>query len=237
MSAYVELLKSTRAEIVNLLKRRGDLTASELAGALRISAVAVRRHLDQLEQQVLVRHAARPSEPCERGRPQHVYSLTEQGDGLFPDRSARFACDLLGQVEQAFGGEALRALLATQTDVTIAALREELRGLDFEERVRALAARFNDLGFVTEVLPVGDGSFRVIEHNCPTRGVAERFPVVCEEELRVYEEVAGARVYRDCRIAEGGKTCEYRLEPDAGAASSRRLPVLRAAGPGGNGRG
>lgn len=226
MSAYVELLKSTRAEIVRLLKQRGDLTAADLAGELSISAVAVRRHLEWLEHQGLVSHAVRRDERSERGRPHHVYSLTEQGDGLFPDRSARFACDLLGEVERAFGADALRRLLAEQTDETIRGLRQELAGLPFEERVRALAARFNELGYVTEVVPLGGDAFKVVEHNCPTRGVAERFPVICAEELRVYEEVAGARVTRDCRIADGGKTCVYRLEP----AGARSLPVIRASG-------
>jgi predicted ArsR family transcriptional regulator len=152
-----------------------------------------------------------------------VFTLTEQGDGLFPDQSASFACDLLEQVEQRFGAEALARLLEERTDTTIASLKSEYEGLSFEQRVAALASRFNDLGFATEVVALDDGAMRVIEHNCPTRGVAERFPMVCHEELRLYEEVAGARVSRDCRIIEGGKTCEYRLEPMNG---TRSLPIL-----------
>ncbi|MBK6316613.1 MAG: ArsR family transcriptional regulator [Blastocatellia bacterium] len=76
MLTYIELLKSTRAEIVNLLKRQGTMSVESLATELEISKVAVRRHLDQLEDQGFIGHS---SERCERGRPRFVYSLTDEG--------------------------------------------------------------------------------------------------------------------------------------------------------------
>jgi predicted ArsR family transcriptional regulator len=225
--ASIELLRTTRAGIVNLLKRRGGLTAAALAGELKISAVAVRRHLEQLEERGLVRHSV---QPCDRGRPRHLYALTQEADGLFPDRSSAFARDLLEQVLQSFGSGAVDRLLAGRSDRLIAALRSELEGLSFADRVLALAERFNELGYVTEVEPLEDGSFRLVEHNCPTRELAERFPQLCTEELRVYREVAGGQVYRECRITNGGTSCGYRIVPYETPAGGRQLPVLQLGG-------
>jgi predicted ArsR family transcriptional regulator len=219
----LQLLTEKRAEIVNLLKRHGGLTAGSLASALKISTVAVRRHLEQLEARGIVKHVL---EQGERGRPGFRYQLTSDGNGLFPDTSPAFACDLLVEVERTFGQGAVARLLEGRTDRVIAELRRELASLPFEARVEALAVRFNEMGFVAEVRRLESGAFVVVEHNCPTRAVAERFPQLCEEELRVYAEVTGTYVHRACRLAEGGASCEYHIAPPE--EGTRRLPVLGA---------
>src|SRR5436305_1563977 len=72
---------SSRQEILRLLRRRGGLTAEDLARAVGITAVAVRQHLQVLEAAGLVGSA---SERRPIGRPRRVYSLTDQADELFP---------------------------------------------------------------------------------------------------------------------------------------------------------
>lgn len=226
MSAYIELLKSTRAEIVNLLKRQGTMSVETLATELEISKVAVRRHLDQLEDQGFIGHS---SERCERGRPKFVYSLTSEGDGLFPDRSADFACDLLLQIGRRHGPAAIDALLVDQADANIESLLREVDGLDFDARVEAVVKQFNERGYVADVERLVDGSYRIVEHNCPIRDVAEHYPQVCREELRVYGEVTGGTVVKTCcMIANDARSCEYRIVPNEssrGISPSRSLPV------------
>jgi predicted ArsR family transcriptional regulator len=223
VSGSLQLLTETRAEIVTLLKRRGGLTAGTLASELKISAVAVRRHLGQLEARGIVTHVL---EQGERGRPGFRYQLTTNGNDLFPDTSPALACDLLAEVERTFGAGAAARLIAGRADRVIEALSLEMAHLPFAERVVRLAGRFNEMGFVTEVAQLDDGTLLVVEHNCPTREVAERFPQLCEEELRVYSEVTGGRVHRACRLADGGTSCQYTISPES--PGPRRLPVLRA---------
>jgi len=223
MSTYIDLLKATRAEIINLLKRRGGMSVEALAGELEISKVAVRRHLDQLEEHGFVGHCA---ERCERGRPRFVYSLTTEGNGLFPDTSAEFACELMDQVGATFGTSAVASLLEQQASSFISAAKRDVEGLAFGERVHAVAKLFNDRGYVAEVERLDDGSFRIVERNCPIREVASRFPQVCDQELRVYGEVTGGTVFKGaCRIASGGASCEYRIVPGEDVGG-RRLPVM-----------
>lgn len=223
MSAYIDLLKATRAEIVNLLKRQGTMSVEALAGELSISKVAVRRHLDQLEGQGFIGHC---SERCERGRPRFVYSLTTEGNGLFPDTSAAFACDLMDQIATRFGAGAVDGLLADQASTLIDTIKSDADGLDFDGRVMAVAKQFNDRGYVADVERLDDGSYRIVERNCPIREVAVRYPQVCREELRVYGEVTGGTVFKsECRIASGAAACEYRIVP-ANGSGGRRLPVV-----------
>lgn len=225
MSAYIELLKGTRAEIVNLLKRQGSLGVEALAAELSISKVAVRRHLEQLEEQGFICHCA---ERCERGRPRYLYSLTSEGNGLFPDTSSAFACDILDEVGRTFGDTAVGSLLANQASALIETLEREVDGLDFDARVHAIARTFNDRGYETDLERLDDGSYRIVEHNCPILSVAERFPQVCYEELRVYGEITGGTVHKgDCRIATGGVACIYRIVP-ASIPGARALPVVQS---------
>lgn len=230
MSMYIELLKSTRAEIVNLLKRQGTMSVETLATELEISKVAVRRHLDQLEDQGFIGHS---SERCERGRPKFVYSLTNEGDGLFPDRSADFACDLLSQLGRRHGPAAIDALLMDQADANIESLRRETDGMDFDARVEAVVKQFNERGYVADVERLVDGSYRIVEHNCPIRDVAEHYPQVCREELRVYSEVTGGTVVKTCcMIANEARSCEYRIVPgesSRGMSPGRSLPIAASA--------
>ena len=227
---YIELLKSTRAEIVNLLKRQGTMSVETLATELEISKVAVRRHLDQLEDQGFIDHS---SERCERGRPKFVYSLTNEGDGLFPDRSADFACDLLTRLGRRLGPEAIDTLLMDQADANIEALLRDVGELDFDARVQAVVKQFNDRGYVADIERLADGSYRIVEHNCPIRDVAEQYPQVCREELRVYSEVTGGTVVKTCcMIATDARSCEYRIVPAEDAPTMngvRSLPIVSSA--------
>lgn len=227
MSTHIELLQSTRAEIVNLLKRQGTMSVETLATELEISKVAVRRHLDQLEDQGFIGHSL---ERCERGRPKFIYSLTDEGDGLFPNRSADFACDLLAQIGTRYGAGAIDALLMDQADVNIASLKHDLEGRDFDSRVQAVAKQFNDRGYVADIERLDDGSYRIVEHNCPIRDVADLYPQVCREELRVYSEVTGGSVVKTCcMIANDARSCEYRILPFEGTVPEPQRALAESA--------
>src|SRR5947208_3396729 len=57
----------------------------------------------------------------------------------------------------------------------------------------------------------GAGTFRLSEHNCAIRAVAERFPEVCAAEERFLEEALGAAVERRTHIVHGCNACEYQI--------------------------
>jgi predicted ArsR family transcriptional regulator len=220
VAAVENLLKESRCAIIELLKAHGAMSVEQLASALAVSKVCVRRHLALLESDGLIRYEV---EHRDRGRPRYLYHLTEKAACLFPRSYDEFAKEVLVQVEQAFGERGLLRVLAGRADEMIAQLKQEFAGLGFDERVKRLAQIISEKGFLAEVRRLRDGSYRLRQRNCPTESVAVAHPEVCQQELRVYGEALGCEVYRECRIADGAPMCEYHILPPA----RRALRVLR----------
>lgn len=204
------ILKSSRSAIIELLKENGAMSVEQLAESIRVSKVCVRRHLSLLERDGLIGYE---EERHERGRPRFIYRLTEKARCLFPQRYDELAQDLMVQVERRHGPDALADLLAARADELIAHLREELDGLGFEEKVRTLGRIMTSRGYLAETRRQRDGSFRLRQRHCPTEKIAVKYPLLCEQEGRVYGEAVGARVTRECRIADGDRVCEFRIQP------------------------
>src|SRR5207244_5767739 len=91
----VTRLPVKRRELLMTLKRLGEARADELASALDVSVSAVRQVLGALEGEGLVTHAELR---VERGRPKHVYRLSDAGDSLFPRRYGDLTNEVLAYV-------------------------------------------------------------------------------------------------------------------------------------------
>ena len=203
------ILKQSRSAIIGHLKENGAMAVEQLAEALGVTKVCVRRHLSLLERDGLVRYE---EERHERGRPRYLYYLTRKAQCLFPQRYDELALDLLGQIARRYGSTVLEGLLAARADELIAELREELADQSFDDQVRTIARVMNGRGFLAEARRLRDGSYRMRQRHCPTENVAVKYPVICEQELRVYREALGCEVVRECRIADGDRVCEFRIK-------------------------
>ena len=64
--------------------------------------------------------------------------------------------------------------------------------------------------------------FRLTEHHCAIRAVAERFPEICAAEARFLREVLGAEVKRETHMLDGCIACEYKVHfPDTDESGER----------------
>jgi predicted ArsR family transcriptional regulator len=210
VAAVENILKQSRSAILDLLKVNGAMSVERLARTLEVSKVCVRRHLSLLESDGLVTFE---EERRERGRPRFIYRLTEKSRCLFPQIYDEFAKEILAQIQEHYGDEALRRILRSRADALIKQLKDVLRGQDFDERVRGLTQAITAKGYLADARRMKDGGYRLRQRNCPTESVAVVYPEVCEEELRVYREALGCDVVRECRIADGEKKCEFRITP------------------------
>ncbi len=208
VASVEHILKSSRSAIIDLLKVNGAMSVEQLAEGLGVTKVCVRRHLGVLESDGLIGYE---EERHERGRPRHMYRLTEKARCLFPQRYDELAREVLGQIERQFGLEALRRVLHARADELIVQLRRDLSGLSFEERVKTLAKLISARGYLAESRRQRDGSYRMRQRHCPTEKVAVSHPTICDEEVRVYREALGCEVIRECRIADGHRVCEFRI--------------------------
>src|SRR5713226_224245 len=98
----------TRRAIVRLLKQDGALDSVSLARRLRLTPMAVRQHLYDLQREKLVTAEARR---VPLGRPAKHWQLTRQADRLFPDAYAELTLALIGAVGDALGPSGMQQVL------------------------------------------------------------------------------------------------------------------------------
>lgn len=198
----------TRRQILDLLRRQGEMTASELSDSLGIGAVGVRQHLALLERDGLV-HAAGVRRGV--GRPSHLYALTPTAEAMFPKRYDRLVLDALAFVEAQGGAQAIDQLFAARRRRLTELYTPRLLGKSHAAQVTELAVILNEQGYMCETEQLPDGSFVLVEHNCPVDCVARGYHNACEHEIALYQDILGAPLVRDETISEGGTCCRYRI--------------------------
>ena len=203
----------SREAILDMLKRRGPLTATEIAETLSLTAMAVRQHLYALQAEALVAYSAQPR-PI--GRPAKLWRLTEASDRFFPDAHAELTVDLIAAAREAFGAEGMDRLLAIRTRDQIAAYGRRIGGRRaLAERLEALAAIRSEEGYMAEVQKAEDGAFLLIENHCPICHAAAACTGLCAAELSVFQAVLGedVEVRRSDHILAGARRCAYVVTP------------------------
>lgn len=200
----------TKTRLLELVKRHGPQTAQDLAHRLDVSIPAARRHLGDLQDQGLVE--ARTERPGGRGRPQHVFALTERGEAAFPKTYSSLCVDVLRHVESLFGEDALLKVLDARNAEIAARFRPDLPAeLPLGERVRNLVRRLNEHGFDATAAQDDTGRWTFTQHNCPNLTVARQYAQLCSAEVTLYTDLLGVPVRRETRIACGQGCCHYQV--------------------------
>src|SRR5437660_11296845 len=88
----------TRRALVKLLKTRGPMDATQIAARLDLTAMAVRQHLYQWQEEKLVTAEERP---VPVGRPAKYWQRTRGADRLFPGACAERSVALIGALRAA----------------------------------------------------------------------------------------------------------------------------------------
>ncbi len=201
---------SARVGLVQLLKQRGGLTVQVIAEALGITQVAVRKHLDALEEQRMV---VAQRMPLPRGRPNFVYHLTELADSFFPQTYDQLAVELLDDLVALDGEEKLDRLFQARTERLSRTYQLRLADKDLPERLEELARLRDEEGYMA-VLERKAGSFVLREHNCPIYDVAQRHREACNCEQELFKRVLNKDVKREMTMVDGQPCCEYRIEDE-----------------------
>jgi DeoR family transcriptional regulator, suf operon transcriptional repressor len=212
-TAQLAMHKGLRADVLLALKRAQPLTTKELASELAVSVNAVRHHLKELESESLVVYGR---EQRGVGAPTFAYRLSSQGEALFPRRYEAALTQLLERVVAKDGHHAAVELFEDHFRQLTEQARAELASADASERVDLVTRLMNEAGYMAEWREEkrGSGTFRISEHNCAMRAIAERFPEVCVAEQNFLREVLGATVQRQAHIMSGCNACEYAVSFD-----------------------
>src|SRR5690348_5596335 len=120
--------RSTRMEILELLRRRGRSSAETIATDLGGTPNALRQHLTDLERDGPV--ASQPGRSG-RGRPSLPFGLTERAAAVFPKRYGQLAAMVRQEVQEMGGPEALDEICARVAARHAEAMHRDLDGPPF----------------------------------------------------------------------------------------------------------
>src|SRR5919108_5598793 len=203
--------RSTRMELLELLRRKQTASAEDMSAELGITPNAVRQHLTNLERDGLVR-----SQPlrAKRGRPVLEFSLTERADAVFPKRYGQLATMVLTELQEMGGPELLDQVFERVAHRHAEAVAPSMEGLDFDQRVQRLVEWIARAGTLAEQEETPEG-VRVSIHNCPFRNTALKFPQVCTITPQLIVELLRQPVSQEKSIHRRDPYCSFLVQrPD-----------------------
>ena len=200
--------RGLRGEILLALKKAQPCSARQLADQFDVTPNALRRHLELLEEDGVVR---RELESRAVGAPAYTYALTVDGEGLFPQAYVAVLIEALDTVKQHAGTNGVTEMFRKRWESLAAEARPELEKLPLGERTQLLAELLSRQGYMAVATVFSDTNATLTEHNCAIRAAAERFPEICDAESDFLELMTGGTVERLQHILKGCNACEYQV--------------------------
>src|ERR1700731_1857632 len=204
-----------------LLKTRGPQTAADLGTRLQITSEAARQQLLRLSAEGMV---YTKSEVRGVGRPAQVYYLAPAAQRRFPDAHAELTAQLIGEIRDVLGEDALEKLIRVRETGTRKRYEAQLSGeQSLARRIARLAEIRNKEGYMATWEMEGD-SYLLVENHCPICAAASACTGFCRSEQAIFEHVLGrdVRVERVEHLLAGARRCTYRISSRQPKASRRR---------------
>lgn len=197
----------TRKRVAMSVLEHGPSTAVTLAERLDLTPAGIRRHLEHLVNDGLLR--AKPQRIVgqrRRGRPAQVYELTSLGRERFANTYDDLASDLLRYLAKTGGDEAVLNFARDRWEERRSHYTNVVSGLSEADKPIALAKALSTDGYPSSVID-GPGGEQICQHHCPVANVAQEFPQLCEAETEFLAELLGSHVQRLATIAHGDGVC------------------------------
>lgn len=199
-------------ELLDLIRRHGPLTVTEMADRLGVTPTAVRNRLTRLVGSGMVE---RKAEHGGRGRPRHTYSASLEAHRRLGQNYADLAVVLWDEMMRTVEDRRLRRVLFGRITERLAEMyRAQVTGDEWEGRLVQLGSILHGRGIEAEVT-CGDGSMTPVlkQHSCPYYELAEVDRAVCAMERKMFEKVLGRGLrLSQCRL-DGHRSCDFEAKP------------------------
>lgn len=206
-----EEMVTSDAPVIDLLRKNGSMTVSELAVALDVTATAVRQRLGRLLLQGFIeRRATRAG----RGRPSHRYRLTEKGRRQAGANFADLVTVLWRELCSIEAPEVRRGLVERVSQRMIDLYADDVNGPTVGKRMQQLADLFQQRRIPLTV--ENDGRMPILTSlACPYPGLADQQRTICAMERRMMGGLLGTPVrLRACRL-DGDPHCQFQPVDEA----------------------
>lgn len=205
----------TQDKILIYLKMNGPKTAPALAKAFGMTGEGMRLHLVKLEEEGYIQSA-----PLVKGvgRPSIEYSLTSKSLQRFPNNHAALTVQLLKNIKQVLGQDALDTLVKSKQEMDYARYAMEIEPIEgVEAKLKKFTEARSKEGYMAE-LKETDNGWLFIENHCPICSAAASCDGFCRSEIENIQRLIGdtVKVERDDHAAKGDRRCVYRIRPVVG---------------------
>src|ERR671921_264031 len=198
-----------KKKLLYYLKVMQQAGLEELAKVMKVSRMAVHKHLVLLQKRGLVESIETRGHV---GRPRMVYQLTSQSKTVFPKSYSAIATHALDFIERNMGKEAVEKVLRERQSELFDQYYKRLKGLDFDKQVKELARIRDEEGYIAEAKKEsksGGGKYVLLEYNCPIIHIAEKHWEACSTETELFEKLLGADIETTHRAAKGDLVCKF----------------------------
>ena len=197
---------SSDADLLELLRTRGPLGVTEMAAAGAVTPTAIRQRLVRLMAQGLVeRRAVRAG----RGRPRHLYRLTQRGLRLTGSNFTDLALALWREVSRIEDPRLRNQMVSRVIKAMARGYLRHISGQTTTERMESIRQLLAErrLSFSVD----GDPRLPVLTaHACPFPELAEEDREICDFEKLLYSELLGQSMELcHCRL-DGEGPCQFR---------------------------
>ena len=210
-------MQATRQEILDHIRRHGEATVKDLGRQLGLTSTGIRQHLTVLERDGLV--AVRETRG-RVGRPALVYSLTPEGNALFPSRYDDLSNLLIEEIRSIAGSKGLQSVLMRAAAHSAQPYEPRLRGKDLAERVGEATSIMNERGCVADSEDSSPGEYLLNQYTCPFPNVARSHSGVCALEVEFVRQLTGGDARLVSSLLRGDRSCTYRIRPPQPASNS-----------------
>lgn len=197
-----------KKKLLYYLKVMQQARLQELAKSMKISKMAVHKHLTQLQKRglvdnILIREGV--------GRPKMQYRLTSKSKTIFPKSYGALAVCALDFIEKKMGKEGVKKVLRERQVELFDKYYERLKTLNFDQKVRELAKIRDEEGYIAESRKESrrNGIHTLLEYNCPILEIAENHWEACSTETELFEKLLGAKIETTHRAAKGDTLCKF----------------------------
>jgi len=204
-------LETSDASFLDLMRKQGPMSVSELGEANSVTATAVRQRLNRLMAQGLI---ARVTNRNARGRPSHRYSLTDKARRQAGNNFGDLATALWEEIRAVKDPDVRRGLLERLAQRMAQTYGEEFRGTSPLARMEELRDMFAERRVPIEV-GESEGRAQLTVLDCPYPELAEKDRGICAMEKMLFAELVDSSLkLTACRL-DGHACCQFQTGTSA----------------------
>ena len=212
-------MNETREQILDLIEAK-ELSATEIANSLNLSAGAVRRHLDLLvADHLITSHIPRQDnlKKAVRGRPTSVFRLSDTSEMLKSAMDYRRLLTRIARALESFsdlevsgkdGTDILELVSERLANLVAADYAGNMRAKTFEAKLVEVVSLLSEEGILRSIRTDEKG-FILSTPSCPIKTLSRTTAAVCQADRRAIELLIGTEVQQIGTIAAGSTSCEY----------------------------